>query len=117
MKTEQNELNLLADKINLIKNQIKESISSLPDNNKINRISKQGFTINYHSLFETNLSPSFYDFKYQYEKINEFIEIISPFDIIDKLQKAVVDKHIRIKNLQVKLHPEVIKNIQGLLDT
>ena len=76
-----------------------------------------GFTIKYSDLSSLNLTPAFYDFRYQYEKINDMIESISPFAIISRLQKAIEDKYIKIKDLQVKLHPEVIKNIQGLLNT
>ena len=115
--TEQEELIQLADRINGIKNQIKEKINSLPDNSKINRMSGVGFTIKYSDLSSLNLTPAFYDFRYQYEKINDMIESISPFAIISRLQKAIEDKYIKIKDLQVKLHPEVIKNIQGLLNT
>lgn len=117
LASEHNQLKLMADKINLIKEQIKEKISSLPENSKLTKVGNKGFSINFTDLSsDLNLSPSYYNFKYQYEKINEFIESISPFAIESRLNRAINERSVMVKNCKIRLHPEVIEYVKELLD-
>lgn len=111
-----NELKALADKINSIKEYIKEQISSLPNNSKMTKVGDNAFTIKSSDLVNTILTSTFYDYKYQYKKINEFIDTVPPFTIINRLKDVVRDKVVLVKKERIKLHPEVIENLKELLD-
>lgn len=102
-------------KILSIREEIKSQITSLPDNEVITKLSDNAFTMSSANLSAEDFSPIFYDFKYQYSKINELLDSISPLSIINRLDRAIKDKFIMVNNQRVKLNPKVREYLKQLI--
>jgi len=107
---------------------LRKSILSLPENQKIKVLSNKPrcFVMNFSDLDSRDWTPEYYNFKKQYQAIcreirkKEFKQII-PFlkNIIKTGKMKKVEFHYwwgthRV-NVRVNIHPQVIENIKGLL--
>jgi len=97
-----------------IRKQIANLILNLPDNNRINRISSNAFTLNSSELLNENynLSPLYHDFKRQYRMIaNALLSI--PIENTEQWLKAICNRgYFQAGPTKVTLHPMVIENIR-----
>jgi len=113
-----------------IKMQLEEEIKSLPDNQNIERLKGQtgAFIMSSLDVFADegmNMSPRYYDFKYQQEFLCEIIERVNPFELEAELKKIVAngttkywyDGHRRFgtSTSTFKFHPSVIKSLQEII--
>ena len=114
----------------LVKRKIRQKIRSLPDNSNINRISNSPncFTMMASEIFkdkDMTFSAEYYDFKYQYKKICQFIRKMDITKIQSNIQKWIDEGYInyreythllqRYTHNRIKLHPQVIKYLKELL--
>jgi len=80
-----------------IKLDLQKQIQALPDNPNIERVKGQAgsFVISSSELFsdkEMNMSPRYYDFKFQYEFLCHIIDYVDVLEIEHKLKEIVVLK-------------------------
>lgn len=115
LRDNQKKIDELYGKVSSIREEIKSQITSLPDNEDITKLSDNAFTMSSANLSTEDFSPIFYDFKYQYSKINELLDSISPLSIINRLDRAVKDKFIMVNNQRVKLNPKVREYLKQLI--
>ena len=91
--------------------QIAKLIESCPDNTKIERTGNS-FLIRVKDLSKNfNLSPDYYDFKYQYKLISEYLQKNSNSIAINKILN---DKKILVDGSYITLHPEVFENVKKI---
>lgn len=99
--------------IDAIVEKLEDKIKSLPENDKIKRVSKNAFIMNSKHLLNTCWSPEFYDFKFQYEKIIEKLKSIDPLRIKETLEQIVTNEFIGKASEpyqnRTRIHPQVIK--------
>ena len=92
--------------------QIAKLIESCPDNPKIERTGNS-FLIRVKDLSENfNLSPAYYDFKYQYKLISEYLQKNSNSIAINKILNH---KKILVNGSYITLHPDVCENVKKIL--
>lgn len=118
----------LQQKLKAISEKIQSKILELPDNPNIERLGGGAFTMNISQVFASkthNLSPEYYDFKYQYKKIAEVIERIEPSAVFEKLERICENgkleyvgngMHGSTRN-HLTFHPDVISYIKELIST
>lgn len=111
----------LVTKMTNIRQEINDLILSLPDNRLSKKISNRSFTINFSDLLPDKcLSAEIYDFRYQYEKIIEYINKIPVEKIYDRLNIMFIPNANGIYWLigppPIRLHPTVVKNIKKILE-
>ena len=114
-------INAKIEQINMLKQDINALILSLPDNPRLTYISgsdRMG-TIN---ISDTDgiFSVFYHNFRSQYEKITDIINETRTENIIKTLEKIITpNKHgahwYRKGNESYRFHPDVIKNIKGVL--
>jgi len=102
---------------------LQQVILNLHDNPKIKRIAVSGdalseassaFTMNMSDLSRgLELSPDFYDFKYQYKMLVQKLE--KSDDFVATIENAIKEKEFKIQHKKILLHPDVIKELQKLL--
>lgn len=115
------EIKTLSDKARSIRIELRKAVLSLPDNTEIQRIDEKCYTINSSIIMKSKnkvLSPSYYDFKYQYRELLKALELVDVSKYIDVLTNCIDTGHIRHgepKNWVV-LHPEVIKQIKQIIN-
>lgn len=104
--------------IETICSQLATLINALPDNPKINRISDNAYTISSSDLGTKNWSPSYNDFKSQYERIAEDVKRSSdPFNqLATIITVGKVKDHRTTPKKFVTLHPDVIEHLKGIID-
>lgn len=115
LRDNQKKIDDLYSKVLSIREDIKSQITSLPDNEDITKLSDNAFTMSSANLSTEDFSPIFYDFKYQYSKINELLDSISPLSIMNRLDRAIKDKFIMVNNQRVKLNPKVREYLKQLI--
>lgn len=100
-----------------VKRKINSQIRNLPDNPNIKRIGSNCFSISSSELPKNNfnMSPRFYDFKFQYEKIVEKLKLINPFALYNFLNKIIEEKKFRLENETILLNPKVIDYLKSLI--
>jgi hypothetical protein len=111
-----------------IRRKINSIIRSLPDNKDIKRLDNHSncFIVNFSNIVKNNmiLDPGYYDFKYQYKAITKKLRKSNPLECYNKLKEIIKNKQVvlysgvnkhRIQCYEtVKLHPEVIKNLETI---
>ncbi len=119
MKELKKEMNSLHERAKAIVKALQDKISELPDNPNINRIGNSGaFSMNMSEIFKTpsmNMSPDYYDFKYQYETLVKILGDTEPVKAFNKLEQICKDKGVKLQNKIIKFHPDVISQIKTLL--
>ncbi len=107
------------EEISILIKQSKENIKNLPDNPKIKRLNSNCFTINKNDL-DDNLSPYYYDFKYQYKMIVDNLNVPNE-KFIEKLDKIILEKRVKYpgtgrygSNIYEKLNPIVGTHLEKL---
>jgi hypothetical protein len=119
MKELKKEMNILHERAKAIKKALQDKISELSDNPNINRIGNSGaFSMNMSEVFKTpsmNMSPDYYDFKYQYETLVKILEHIEPINVFNKLEQICNRKQVKLHNKIIKFNPDVISHIKTLL--
>jgi hypothetical protein len=103
-----------------IKEGINNLLLSMPDNPDIKRIGNgpRCFSINFSSIRKDaglNLSPYYYDWQYQYEKLILKVNATNITHLVVVIENAIKNKHFVHDNEKVILHPEVIKQLKSLL--
>lgn len=118
----------MQDKINSIMPLVKEAIAirkritdmilGLPDNPDIERIGKStgAFTIQSSKLDKGILSPSHYDFKYQYHYFTAALLRIPIENTIEWIEATLKRGSVKVNDKVFKLHPEVIEHIRRAID-
>lgn len=101
-------------KVDLV-GQLTKLISELPDNTETEKIGEGAFTLKLSTIISNkgNLSPYFYDFKFQYGAVSE--KILLAESPIAALQKIVLEKRVIRSGTPYTLHDEVITNLKNLL--
>lgn len=113
------DLNEIKNKIDIMKDKLKDKINSLPDNPKINRVSANCFILNYKDLDMNNWTPQYYDFKRQYKFISDMIDnsdikvIIKNIDIIITKGKLYYGKIPYNKEI-IYFNPEVVNYLKTI---
>lgn len=101
-----------------IRKAIMDRILDLPDNQLIDKGSNECrcFTVNVSQLQDgLTLSPEYYDFNYQYQEIAKAMIDVPIENTIEWFNKLIKAKSIKVKGYTIKLHPEVIQNIESIL--
>lgn len=100
-----------------MKVQIQGCIEALPDNENIQRVSRNAFIIKSSELGKhDNWTPTFHDFKAQYKLVLDRLDKTkSMSEFQNFLSKAIENKSIKVGKHVEKLHPEVIAELQKLL--
>ena len=99
---------------------LKAEIEGLPDNPNITRLGNGNcFTMSSSNL-QSNWSAKHYDFKSQYKSVSEELERVADSkDIIKRLKQIIKDEGVRVRSREtsywVKLHPDVVEHLKGLL--
>lgn len=93
-----------------------EAILNLPDNNKVmEQTGENKFITDTSKLDNGIISPYYYMYGYQYKKIVEHLKGVQMHRILPVL-KEILDLGILVhKQHRIKINPEVIKNIRGIL--
>lgn len=103
-----------------IKEKINSLILSMPDNPDITRISERPrtFTVKFSTIVKSgslNMSPYFYDWKYQYERLVRKVNQTEITNLIDMIDMIIRKGAFIIDDEKVQLHPEVIKQLKSIL--
>lgn len=93
---------------------LKQHILSLPDNPRINRVSKTGFVMSWKDLGD-KWSADVHDFKRQYEAIVAAIERLAPDKALVVIENAIRDKRLRVDGGSIHLHPDVVRYLSESL--
>lgn len=101
-------------KVDLV-GQLTKLISELPENTETEKLSGGAFTVKFSTIMANkgNLSPHFYDFKFQYGTVSE--KLLLAENPIAALQKIVLEKRVIRSGTNYTLHDEVINNLKKLL--
>ena len=103
--------------IGRIREELSGLIESLPDNPNIKRINDRCFVISSKHLSpDLKLSPQYYDFKAQYREIISEINKTQFINTLKVLNEILHRGTIKKTNYTFYLHPEVIKNIRGIME-
>jgi len=99
-------------KIQALKADMISQIESLPDNPRINRIGDRGncFVMSSKDLGD-NWTPEYHDFKWQYNKIVEWINKFTAKRAIDILEEIVRRGSVRISKRTYYFHPDVVAKL------
>lgn len=96
--------------------ELENLIRGLPDNNKITRLGNNCFTIRHSDLSDSLiLSPEYYDFKVQYEKLIKIVNETEFTKLLDVLASIIKRKHYLKSGHNFIFHPEVINNLKNVL--
>jgi hypothetical protein len=101
----------------VLKDELKRRIRELPDNPRVTRIAHHCIIPVFKDL-GNNWSVEHHDFKRQHEILIAAIDAARPDRCLEVLRNAVKDGSIRCGNEHgntVRLHPDVIKAVCGLL--
>lgn len=113
-----------------IKMDLKDAINNLPDNPNIERIKGQtgAFIMSLSQIASDkgmNMSPRYYDFKFQGEFLCQIIDHTDPFNLESKLNEIVasgVTKHyydgkewFGTSTSTFKFHPSVLKSLDAII--
>lgn len=95
--------------------QLTKLISELPENTETEKVGDRGFTIKLSTIMANkgNLSPHFYDLKFQYATVSE--KLLLAENPIASLQKIILEKRVIRSGTPYTLHDEVINNLKNLL--
>ena len=103
------ELRDLPARVQRIRDGIEDLFKNLPANQAATPLGGSCFSMKMSALKGgLNLSPSFYDFDYQHEALNKFIQN-STIDILERRINGICETGLVN---DVKLHPEVLKFIR-----
>lgn len=108
------ELAELTKKAGVIKMLLQRKIKSLPDNPNIERLGGGAFSMNISEVFknkQTSLSPEFYDFKSQYNKISNELDKTDSLKVFEKFEKIINEGKVG----STILHPEVEQHLKQIL--
>jgi len=111
----------MTNEINRLKQEINDLILNLPDNPKITRLNHSCFTINSSDLSkDLVLSPLYYDFKNQYQKIVDIINETEIHEVVKQLEKLLTPNQsgsywIKYKGIRYRFNPKVIENIKSII--
>lgn len=94
---------------------LEQVILNLPDNSKIERLDNICYTMNLSDLNKFNLSAEYYDFKFTYKKLVEWINNKDVKNVRVSLIEAIEKKKFRASGVWYFLHPEVIENLKSIL--
>ena len=97
---------------------IEAKIMELPDNPRIKRINAQCFTISSKDL-QDNWTPAFHNFKEQYRLVVEALRRANVGRALIVLKEIIGAHEVRCTtgpHGRQKLHPDVLKYLQTLLD-
>jgi hypothetical protein len=108
------------EKIQALFADLKAEITSLPDNPRITRLGGGNCFAMKASDLQGNWSAKHHDFKSQYESVAEELERVADSkDIIKRLRTIIKDEGVRVRSKEtsywVKLHPDVVEHLKGLL--
>jgi len=109
-------INFIQSKFDQLKEELKTSILALPDNPKIQRFGANSFTMSSSDMGNI-LSPSYHDFKCQYQAICDLIDYADVVNLIARLDAALTKGTLKRGNETIKLHPDVVKNVKKILDS
>lgn len=113
-----NSITDIEQRIEVIKNDLRNKIQSLPDNSKISRLKSGAFTISSKDIFAskgTVLSPSYYDFKLQYKYLSEVIDNTNINNLFTTLDFIIVSGTHKIGSNTMKFNPEVIAYLKEII--
>jgi hypothetical protein len=110
-----------------LKKKIEEQIRSAPDNPRIKRLGSRSFTMSFSEIKTSDdliLSPFYYDFKSQYEKIIEILNATT-MERCSAVLREILTNRNRSKTAplytylyqghNIKFHPEVVENVRKAL--
>ena len=109
-------LKSLLKKAEIVRQKIKNTVLSLPENPKIKVLSTKpkAFVIQSKDL-GNNWSAEHHSFSYQYEKIVEAIHT-AHIDYLPLLFEKIKETgYVLVNNEKVKIHPKVIENLKGVI--
>lgn len=91
-------------------------VSSLPQNENIEPISDNAFTVKLSTIIanKSNLSPYFYDFKFQYNTVAE--KLLLSEDPLAALNKIILERRVIRSGTPYTLHEEVVANLKLLVN-
>jgi hypothetical protein len=97
-----------------IRKAIADKILALPDNPDIQRHGERCFTMSASNL-KKSWSYEYHDFKLQYQMIATVMAEIPIENTIEWFREIIKTNTLKYKQTTVKLNPEVIKYIKGIL--
>ena len=110
----------IIDKINSIKAELQKlvkEIRELPGNPNATSLGKGCFTIKLSELIKHDKwGPEFHIFEAQYNIIAELLEEWPIQRTIQHIEEAIKKEHIYHQSNWIHLHPEVVKNLKGLIE-
>lgn len=115
---EEGQIKELGERLEEIRRVIKEKISSLPGNPRINRLSDSPncFVMQSKDL-ENSWSPEYHDFKIQYERIIQEINKAGAFNVINRLREITQSGNVKgLRGHSLRLHPDVVEHLNKLLE-
>lgn len=123
VNTIQREIKEATKRLAVLIDTLQAMIAELPDNPRINRLSKNCFTIRSKDL-GNNWTPEHHDFKWQYNAIIVDLQNRGPMDAMSKLQAIIGSGKVHRPGSPVSpaygnyvnLHPDVITNLRTLLE-
>jgi len=98
-----------------IRQKIKKTVLSLPENPKIKVLSTKpkAFVVQSKALGD-NWTAEYHSFSYQYEKIVEAITAAYIENIPKLFEKIREEGYVVVNNKRINLHPRVIENIKNI---
>ena len=92
----------------------------MPDNPDIQKISDHPhvFTVMMSTVIKTgtmNLSPYFYDWKYQHQKLAQLINSSRTVSLINILEEIIRKGYFILDAEKIQLHPTIIKQLKSIL--
>ena len=100
--------------LSLIEN-ICNSITKLPTNDKVKRISSKIQIINFKDLDSINWSPEYYNFEWQYKEVTKDIQNCNILKLENYIDNLIVNGTIIRYGKDYKLNSTVIENIKTCL--
>lgn len=97
-----------------IKKEIQDRIINLPDNPRINRISKNCFIVNSKDL-NNNLAAEYHDFKFTYGIIIKWIEEMDIVNIVYNMEDAISKGWFMHNQVKYRLHPDIVNYLRSIL--
>lgn len=105
------ELRSLPSKVQVLRDEIKDLIKNLPQNPDITPAGS-GFTMSIRKLSpDMNLSPYYYDFKFQYEEIIKVIDNTQIENLDERVKRMLVTGKI---NNDYRLHSQVLETLRRI---
>lgn len=105
----------LEERTKSIRQEIRNMMESLPENENIKVLSDKPtcFIMNSKHLETNHWESEYYSFRTQYEKILEILDQTKLDRIFHKLTEAVQTGNFTIDRFhKIKLHPQVVKNLK-----